>query len=147
MKEIHTQIEISAPAERVWKILTNFSAYEDWNPFIRRVACNELKAGQVLEIALLPPGGEGWTFYPVLLTVHPVRELKWQGRFILPGLFDGKHCFTIDPVDEHRVWFVQTEKFSGLLTPFFGGLLRKTHMGFEEMNRALKTRAESNLTL
>ena len=69
MKEIHTHIEIAAPAERVWKILTNFSAYQDWNPYIRSAICPNLKAGEPLEIALLPPGGEGWTFYPVLVTV------------------------------------------------------------------------------
>lgn len=147
MTELHTHIEIDAPAERVWKILTNFSAYQDWNPFIRSVICAELKPGEMIEIALLPPGGEGWTFRPMLITVHPERELKWLGRLFLPGLFDGEHCFTIEVVDSHHVRFVQSEKFRGLLVPFFKGLLEKTRCGFEEMNRALKTRAESSLTL
>ncbi len=147
MTELHTQIEIAAPAERVWKILTNFSAYQEWNPFIRSAICADLKPGAVLEIALLPPGGEGWTFRPVLTTVHAERELKWLGRLFLPGLFDGEHRFTIEVLDSHHVRFVQSEKFRGLLVPFFKGLLAKTSRGFEEMNHALKSRAESSLTL
>ncbi len=147
MTELHTQIEIAAPAERVWKILTNFSAYQEWNPFIRSANCAELKPGEMLEIALLPPGGEGWTFRPMLLVVHPERELKWLGRLFMPGIFDGEHCFTIEVVDSHHVRFVQSEKFRGLLVPLFKGLLEKTRCGFEEMNHALKIRAESSLTL
>jgi uncharacterized protein YndB with AHSA1/START domain len=29
MKEIHTEIEINAPAEEVWRVLTDFSAYPE----------------------------------------------------------------------------------------------------------------------
>lgn len=147
MKEIHTHIEISAPPDRVWRILTNFAVYQDWNPFIRRASCAELKVGEQMEIWLLPAGGTGWTFYPTLIEVKPNRELKWRGRFILPGLFDGEHRFTIEPIDEHHVRFVQAEEVRGLLVPLFGRLLRQTHAAFEEMNRALKQRAESTLSL
>jgi uncharacterized protein YndB with AHSA1/START domain len=35
MKELHTEIEIDASAERVWDILTDFASYPQWNPFIR----------------------------------------------------------------------------------------------------------------
>jgi hypothetical protein len=147
MKEIHTQIEINATPERVWKILTNFAAYPEWNPFIRSAVCQELKPGEIIEIALLPPEGEGWTFHPVLTTVHPERELEWLGRFILPGLFDGRHSFRIRVVDQNHIRFTQAESFRGVLVPFFGGLLEKTRAGFEEMNCALKQRAESTLSL
>ena len=37
MKELRSQIEIEAPAERVWQVLTDFAAYPEWHPFIRRV--------------------------------------------------------------------------------------------------------------
>ncbi len=147
MTELHSRIDIAAPAERVWRILTAFDAYEDWNPFVRRAVCPDLKVGERLEIALLPPGGTGWTFSPTLMTVHPPRELRWLGRFILPGIFDGEHRFVIEPLDEHHVRFIQSERFRGLLVPFFGNMLAKTRAGFEEMNRALKARAESSLTI
>ena len=37
MKELRSQIEIEAPADRVWQVLTDFATYPEWNPFIRRV--------------------------------------------------------------------------------------------------------------
>jgi hypothetical protein len=37
MKEINTEIEINASAEKVWQLLTDFAAYPQWNPFIRSV--------------------------------------------------------------------------------------------------------------
>ena len=38
MKELRSEIEIEAPTERVWGVLTDFAAYPEWNPFIRRVS-------------------------------------------------------------------------------------------------------------
>jgi len=38
VKELRSEIEIEAPTERVWGVLTDFAAYPEWNPFIRRVS-------------------------------------------------------------------------------------------------------------
>ena len=65
---------------------------------------------------------------------------------LVPGLFDGEHIFSIEPLDENRVRFVQREKFSGLLVPLFArSLERDTKRGFDEMNKALKARVEQEL--
>ena len=37
MKEVFSEIDIQAPAERVWQVLTDFASYPEWNPFIRRI--------------------------------------------------------------------------------------------------------------
>ena len=37
---IHTEIEISASAERVWQVLTDLAAYHEWNPMIRLASGN-----------------------------------------------------------------------------------------------------------
>jgi hypothetical protein len=39
--------------------------------------------------------------------------------------------------------FVQREAFKGILVPLVGGVLEKTRRGFEQMNAALKQRAET----
>jgi hypothetical protein len=84
------------------------------------------------------------TFKPKVLTAEPNRELRWLGHLLVPGVFDGEHSFTIDPLEENRVRFVQREAFKGLLVPLFGRSLEtNTQQGFEEMNRALKERAEA----
>lgn len=44
MKEIKTEIDISSTPENVWRILTDFSKYLEWNPFIDQIS-GELKEG------------------------------------------------------------------------------------------------------
>ena len=142
MKELHTEIEIQASDKRVWQLLTDFGSFPEWNPFIRQ-AKGEAKVGARLEVRIQPSGASGMTFKPVVLKVEPNRELRWIGRLLMPGLFDGEHIFTIETLDTNRVRFTQREVFTGLLVPLFARSLDKdTRRGFEEMNQALKSQAE-----
>ncbi len=142
MKELRTEIEINASPERVWQLLTDFASFPEWNPFIRQ-AIGEPRKGAQLQVYLQPSGAKGMTFRPKVLKAEPNRELRWLGHFLIPGLFDGEHIFTIEPLEAGSVRFVQREVFTGLLVPLFARSLDKdTRRGFEEMNQALKLRAE-----
>jgi hypothetical protein len=141
-KELSTSIEINASPSAVWQILTDFSRFPQWNPFIRSIR-GEVTQGMQLHVQIQPPDGAGMTFHPKVLIAKPGNELRWLGRLLLPGLFDGEHRFQIEPLGEHRVRFVQSEIFSGLLVPLLWRSLDiKTRQGFEEMNQALKSQAE-----
>ncbi len=141
MRELQASTEILASAERVWDVLTDFAAYPDWNPFIRRVS-GSVEPGAQLEVRLEPPGARGATFRPRVLVAQPNRELRWLGRLLAPGLFTGEHVFLIEPVEAARVRFVQRERFGGILVPLMRKTLAATRTGFEHMNLALKSRAE-----
>ena len=142
MKELRSEIEIQASAERVWQLLTDFASFPQWNPFIRK-ASGTIRVGERLEVYIQPSGASGMTFRPTVLTAEPNRELRWLGHLLISGLFDGEHSFTIEPLGESRVRFTQREVFTGLLVPLFArGLDTDTRRGFEEMNQALKARAE-----
>jgi hypothetical protein len=144
MKELRTEIVIRAPAERVWQHLTDFAAFPEWNPFLPRIQ-GELRAGSRLEVFLQASGTKGMTFRPTVTMVEPNRELRWLGHLGIPGLFDGGHIFEITPVGKDHVRFVQREEFHGLLVPLLRRSLdRDTRRGFEEMNRALRARAETS---
>jgi len=140
-KQLSNEIVINSSANRLWALITDFEDFPRWNPFIRR-ATGEIKTGATLEVFIQPSGTKGMTFRPKVLKVDPNHELRWLGRLYLPWLFDGEHALIIEPSSENSVKFVQREKFTGLLVPFARSLLRDTQRGFEEMNRALKQRAE-----
>ena len=143
MKELRTEIEIQASAEKVWQILIDFANFPNWNPFMRR-ASGEPRVGARLEVFLQPSGARGMIFRPEVLKAEPNRELRWLGHLLVPGLFDGEHIFTIEPLGANRVRFVQREIFTGLLVPLFArGLHTETLRGFEDMNHALKIRVET----
>ncbi len=143
MKQIRSEMEVQATPERVWQVLTDLASFPDWNPFIRS-ALGELREGARLKIRIHPPGGMGMTFKPTVIKLEPPTELRWSGRFLMPGLFDGEHFFMIEPTEEGRVRFIQGEWFTGAMVPMFDlmGALGKTLKGFEEMNQALRYRAE-----
>ncbi len=142
MKELRAEIEINAPPERVWQLLTDFASFPQWNPFIRQ-ASGEPREGAQLQVYLQPSGSKGMTFRPKVLKAEQNRELRWLGHFLIPGLFDGEHIFTIEPLEAGHVRFVQRELFTGILVPLFARWLSTdTRRGFEEMNQALKLRAE-----
>jgi hypothetical protein len=141
MKEIHTEIEIGAPVERVWEELTAFAAYSEWNPFISKVSGNAIP-GERLTIHIQPPESRGMTFRPLVLAAAAPAELRWKGKLLVQGLFDGEHSFRLHAIDSNRTRFVQSEVFSGLLVPLFGSGLEATRRGFDLMNEALKARAE-----
>jgi hypothetical protein len=141
MKQIARSVSISASADRVWEILVDFARYPEWNPFVTSVE-GEPAPGKRLRVRLRPPGGMGMTFKPRVLVASSGCELRWIGRLLVPGLFDGEHSFTIERVGARSCRMVQAEKFTGLLVSLFGRGFDATAVGFEQMNQALKARAE-----
>lgn len=142
-KSLLSEIEIEAPAEKVWQILTDFAAFPDWNPFIRRIS-GRMAVGERLEAYIEPSGAKGMTFRPTVLVADENRELRWKGKLLVSGLFDGEHFFQIEPMGDEKIRFVHGENFNGLLVGLFAKSLDKdTLRGFREMNEALKTRAEA----
>ena len=139
---LDTSIEIDAPSERVWSVLTDFAGYPRWNPFVRSIG-GQLEVGKTLDVAVEPPGGRAMTFHPVVLAVEPGRELRWKGKLLIPGLFDGEHWFRLRHAQHDRVVFEHGESFSGMLVPRFKASLDShTRAGFIAMNEALKREVE-----
>jgi hypothetical protein len=145
-KQLSHEIIINSSPENVWALVTDFKSFPDWNPFIR-AASGDIKVGARLKIYIQPPGSRGMTFKPVVQKVAPNHELRWLGRLFLPRLFDGEHALIIESSKENYIRFTQREKFTGLLVPFSRSLLSGTARGFEEMNRALKERAERSVSI
>ena len=140
-RRIETDSEISAPASRVWALLTDFARMPSWNPFIKSISGNLLQ-GTRLAVHIAPPGSSGMHFKPTVLSVRPERELRWLGHLFVPGIFDGEHYFLLEPIGENRTRLTQGEKFSGLLIGLLSNTLAATSAGFKAMNTALKQQAE-----
>ena len=142
MKNLSNELEINASAERVWQLLTDFASFPQWNPFIQRVR-GELKRGAQLVVYIQPSGAQATTIRPTVLKAEPNRELCWQKQWLVPGLLDAKHSFTIEPLDANRVRFTQREIFTGLFSSLPARRRNTdTRRGFREMAKALKLRAE-----
>jgi hypothetical protein len=141
MKELVTAVDIDAPAETVWDVLVDFSAYPEWNPRTR--ITGTAAEGERLVVAPGPDAEGMPTFRPTVLRADGT-ELRWLGHLAVRGLFDGEHVFAVEDLGEDRSRLTQSESFGGLLV---GPLMRlygaDTEAGFEAVNAALKERAES----
>ena len=143
MKELRTEIEIQASPESVWQALTNLDQYPEWNPFIHH-AVGKAQVGQNVDITF-HSGSKEMTLHCTVIKVEPNHELCWKYHVMLPGLFSGEHRFTIEPMGANRVRFIDLEIFNGLLVPLQArDIDTNSKRGFEEMDQALKTRAEQS---
>ena len=140
--EIKTEIAINASPAKVWEVLTDFGNYPSWNPFIKSVT-GPVKVGNKITARIEPPEASGMTFKPTILAFEPNKELRWLGKLLFTGLFNGEHKFELFDTGNGTSRFVQSEKFNGILVPLFKKQLNdNTKRGFEAMNRKLKEMAE-----
>lgn len=139
---IQTSVNIQGAPEKVWSVLTDFTQYPEWNPFVRSVQ-GTVQKGKRIRVELTPPGQKGMTFTPEVLCFEPNRRFEWIGRFFIPGLFDGRHCFELQAHKDGTTTLIQSEQFRGVLVPFLKKMLNgPTRKGFEAMNEALRARVE-----
>ena len=141
MKNIQTEILINTDITKVWDVLMNFDNYPKWNPFITSIS-GEPKLGSRLTVFIKPPGGNGMTFKPNILTLEANKEFRWKGKLGINGIFDGEHYFILESVDKDITKFIHGEKFSGLLVPLVGKMMDKTQKGFQLMNESIKKECE-----
>ena len=141
-RALHTEIEIVAPPQRVWEVLTDLPAWPEWNPALAglelRGPLREETRGM---LSLRIPGPVDPPPIPVrLVSVRPPHELAWVGG--TPGLMVGRHGFELRP-SPHGTRVIHTETFRGLLAPVVITLLRPRLMkAYRALNRALRDRCE-----
>lgn len=138
--QLRTEVEIDAPPREVWRVLADFHAYPEWNPFITQIS-GQLAAGERLAVTLGSSEGRQYNFKPTLIVVEPERELRWRGHLWIKGLFDGEHFFSLNGTGD-RTRLVHGEDFRGILVKFMGSALTDAARGFVGMNQALKRRVE-----
>lgn len=141
MRQIETDILISAPPQRVWEVLTDVDSYREWNPLITEAA-GKVKLGERLDIFIKLPGKNGMRFKPRIVLCDVPHRFSWLGRLVFPGFFDGLHSFALES-EGHGTRLMHSETFTGLLIPFFwAGLEGPTREGFMRVNQAIRTRCE-----
>ena len=138
-----TEIVIPATATQVWAVLADTRRYPEWNPFIRTLS-GRLVAGEHVSATIQPIGQRAMTFRPLILRADEGRELRWRGRFLHRGIFQGEHAFRLLP-EASPTRLVHEETFSGLMLRFMD--VESFRPSFEAMNEALKARVARISTL
>ena len=141
-KHIRTEIEIDAPAEKVWSVLTDFDSFGEWNPFVTSVI-GKPKEGEKIKIEVQIPDARAQKFKPTILKAEPNRELRWVGKMPL-GIFRGEHFYMLEDLGNGKVKFIHGEDFSGWMVRLIWAIQgEKIQKGYRLMNEAIKKRVEA----
>ncbi len=144
MREIRTTTDIDAPVERVWKLLSDFERWGEWNPVIPSVR-GRLEAGAPVDIELALAGRR----VPIkctLLRAEADRELRWRGprSRLQRRMLSGEHYFLLEKVDDGHARFIHGERFRGILAPIVWPRLEPMlRRRYAQVNEAIKSRSES----
>jgi hypothetical protein len=132
-------IDISAPPEVVWEVLTRFADWPQWNPDVKSMSFDGPVAPGSSFRWKAGPG----TIVSTLEEVDPPRYVRWRGRTMT---FRAIHEWRLEPRDGGA--YVETEEsFSGVLARLMRGSLQKTlDRSLEEGLHHLKREAERQAT-
>jgi hypothetical protein len=142
LKELSTAIQINSSPEILWKVITDFKNYYQWNPILQKIKGEPL-IGNQLEIHLTTVGGKKRIYHPTVIKITPNHELRWKGSFIFSQIFSGERIFLIERLGENKVNFVNKEIFSGIGVMFTPQKMEDDILSsFKKMNEALKKTIE-----
>jgi len=140
------EVDIDAPIERVWQLMTDFEGYEAWNPFIRHASCThpgpggqlvldvefedgmKRRSGQNIVRWDVPAGGEANLTY---------QFTGWLPRL---RLISAQRVQGLVSVGNGRCRYTTREQFWGLLV--WAMPLEKVRTGIRSHALALKSAAE-----
>ncbi len=139
---VRAEVEIDAPIERVWQILTDLDGYADWNPFTPRVETT-LAIGEPIHLHVRLVGTR--LMHRVeTVTRNAPYTLGWEMKLGARSLLHAERVQVLTPIDEGRTHYMTEDCFSGLLRPLVLGLFgRAMERGFSDCALGLKKAAES----
>lgn len=137
-------IDIDAPIERVWQVLSRLSEYPTWNPFVVKVdGADTAELGKQLVLHVVWSNGRRMTTGELVTRVEPHAALAWRFTGVLPSLnlVRAERVQSLTALTATTTRYESVESFSGLLARFVP--LAGVVDGFERMAKALKVRAEA----
>ncbi|MEM9904788.1 MAG: SRPBCC domain-containing protein [Cyanobacteria bacterium P01_D01_bin.44] len=145
MPSLYAEIEINAPAERVWDALIRKEDWRFWNTFLFDCDTNlRFSPGQEVFLAMQRlEGDEDTEFQPVITMMQPGVCLKWVSK--IPGL-RSEHSFELQEITPGRTRYLHRDTFSGVLSKVFLPFIRQDEkQGLRRMAQQLKYHVEREI--
>lgn len=136
-------IEIDAPPETVWDVLTDLPRYPDWNPFTVEVR-STLEVGDPIDMRVrMSRLGIHVCQREQIREVRPRERIRYGMKTIAEGLLWAERDQRIEPLASGRTRYVTEDTIAGAIAPIvfaiFGTSLED---GFASMARALAEESE-----
>ena len=145
MREIKTEIEISAAPTEVWGILTNIDNWAEWSPIINQ-ASGDASLGSTLSITMMSKeeGKDGPKYNPVITILDEPKLFRWRAKMMAEFVFTNDKVLELEET-RTGTRLIHKELFSGMFVPLFWSSVEKNVPSMlDSMNEALKVKAEKS---
>ena len=92
----HVEVDVPAPPEAVWAVLTDTERYAEWNPTQVKVVGEHVEGARVTA-TFAPPDGAPLEIGMNVVEVDPPRLLRQSGG--TPGVLTFDHRWILEPTD------------------------------------------------
>ena len=142
---------IDAPLDTVWAVMTDTERYPEWNPFVRRVECDQPpRVGTPIRLHVEFAGGKQVVSPERITVLEPPYDEEGVRRATLAyvyegwparlGLVRGTRWQRLSQHPGGTTRYETVEEFSGPLVPLAGPA--RVEDGFRRHAEALRARAE-----
>ncbi len=140
-RKIYTDIIIDATPGQVWSVLTDTKSYKNWAAFLVDIQ-GEIKEGEKITVVFqINPEKEKLTTIEHTISVVEGKEFFWSEKG--PGGIKDNHHFKVEPADNGKTKFIQSDEIMKGVTFLMGGNLSKMYAnGYQAFNRKLKAETE-----
>lgn len=134
---------IAAPRQKVWEVLTDFAAYDEWNPFTYDIHMPEFAPGEPFRFTVRMTDSYIRTQREILHLIEAPHFIAWG--FPHPTIFlDPVRYQVLTETPEGYTRYQTWETFTGLLSPIVSlAVVGAVSRGFQDMADSLKQRVES----
>jgi len=143
LQDIKTEIDISAPPSKVWKIITDINQWQEWSPIIN-ASKGQVSVGSELNITMVgkQQGQDGPQYNPIITKLDEPYYFRWRANMLAGFIFTNYKTFELIETS-NGTRMIHTESFKGLLSPIFCGQMEKNVPPMlDSMNKAMKKMVE-----
>lgn len=143
MQTVETQIEIQAPPEKVWSIITDIDQWQDWSPTIN-ASSGTAAVGSTVSITMMSKeaGKDGPKYNPQIIQMDEPNYFHWRAHMMAGFIFTNDKIIELEKT-ESGTKVTHKETFKGLMAAAMKGQMEKgVPPMLNMMNDALKEKAE-----
>lgn len=141
--EIESEIEIAAPKDKVWAVLTNIDAWQEYNPALI-ASTGVAKSGSTHSTTMRgeDPSQAGPQYQPDVISFEDGVSYRWRAVMGAGIVFTNDKVFRLEETETGTKLY-HSEVFNGMMLPLMKNYIsRGVPPILAEMNQAFKARAE-----
>lgn len=138
---VDRKLDIAAPAEVVWEVITDVARYSEWNTFV--IECQStLKPGEAINMKVML-GGKLQKANEVVLKNVPGRHFSYRMKPFPMGALSSFRSHELESLGAARSRYASHFELKGWMMPLVRGLMGKhLETAFTDMTNGIKQRAE-----